>query len=159
VLVRLATEYDAPPLVVHENGGAFPDAVGPDGVVDDGDRLGFLAAHVAACEDALAAGVDLRGYFVWSLLDNFEWAEGYGHRFGIVHVDYATQARTPKASARWFSRVVAAHGLPDDGPAGGDGHAAGATEGGGEATRVGADVAAGQTGEVIGPSRGPAAGP
>jgi len=71
----------------------------------------FLAAHVGACHDAIAAGVDLRGYFVWSYLDNFEWAEGYTQRFGVVHVDFETQVRTPKSSARWFSQVVAANGL------------------------------------------------
>ena len=69
--------------------------------------VAFLDAHLRACHDALAAGVDLRGYFVWSLLDNFEWAEGYRQRFGIVHVDFATQARTPKASAVWYSRSCA----------------------------------------------------
>ena len=152
VLVRLAREYDAPPLVVHESGGAFPDPVGADGRVDDEDRRAFLDAHVRACHDALAAGVDLRGYFVWSLFDNFEWAEGYAHRFGIVHVDYATQARTPKASAEWFSLVVAAHGIPAGGGDGGDG----GDEGGrGPGARTAAP--AGQTGGVIGPRSGPAA--
>ena len=112
-LVRVATDYDPPPLYVHENGGAFPDVPDADGQVHDDDRVAFLDAHLRACLDSIAAGVDLRGYFVWSYLDNFEWAEGYTQRFGVVHVDFATQARTPKASARWFSRVVAANGLPD----------------------------------------------
>ena len=110
-LVRLAADYDPPPLYVHENGGAFPDVANGDGQVHDDDRLVFLAAHVGACHDAIAAGVDLRGYFVWSYLDNFEWAEGYTQRFGVVHVDFETQVRTPKSSARWFSQVVAANGL------------------------------------------------
>ena len=116
-LVRVATDYDPPPLVVHESGGAFPDAVGPHGRVEDDDRIRFLDAHLRAAHAAVAAGVDLRGYFVWSFLDNFEWAEGYAHRFGLVHVDYATQARTPKASAEWFGGVVAANGLPPASPA------------------------------------------
>ena len=110
-LVRLAAEYDPPPLYVHESGGAFPDPVGSDGVVHDADRLAYLAEHVRACHDAIAAGVDLRGYFVWSLLDNFEWAEGYQQRFGIVHVDFDTQARVPKDSARWYSTVVRANAI------------------------------------------------
>jgi beta-glucosidase len=100
-LVRVSTDYEPPPLYVHENGGAFPDAT-----PDDHDRVAFLHGHVRACHDAIVAGVDLRGYFVWSLLDNFEWAEGYSQRFGLVHVDFATQARTPKASASWFADVA-----------------------------------------------------
>ncbi len=110
-LLRVAADYDPPPLYVHENGGAFPDVPGADGRVDDADRRAYLDAHMRACHDAIAAGVDVRGFFVWSLLDNFEWAEGYGQRFGIVHVDFATQRRTPKASALWFRGVVAANGL------------------------------------------------
>ena len=100
---RVGTEYPAPPLYVTENGAAFADTVGPDGRVHDPDRTAYLAAHVAACRDAVAAGVDLRGYFVWSFLDNFEWAWGYDMRFGIVHVDFATQRREPKDSARWYA--------------------------------------------------------
>jgi beta-glucosidase len=111
VLVRLAADYDTPPLYIHENGAAFPDAVGPDGTVDDTDRVSYLDRHLRAAHRAIEAGVDLRGYFVWSFLDNFEWAEGYAHRFGIVHVDFETQRRTPKASARWFGQVIARNGL------------------------------------------------
>lgn len=110
MLLRLAADYDAPPLYVHENGAAFDDQVGPDGAVDDPERISYLDRHIAAAAEAIAAGVDLRGYFVWSFLDNFEWAEGYSKRFGLVHVDFATQQRTPKASARWFSRLVAGRG-------------------------------------------------
>jgi beta-glucosidase len=105
-LVRLTSDYDPPPLYIHENGGAFPDALGPDGRIHDQDRLAFIDGHLRACHDAIAAGIDLRGYFVWSLLDNFEWAEGYAQRFGIVHVDFATQQRVPKDSALWFADVV-----------------------------------------------------
>jgi beta-glucosidase len=112
-LVRLQEDYDPPPLYVHESGGAFPDVVAPDGGVHDADRRAYLDAHLRACHDALAAGVDLRGFFVWSLLDNFEWAEGYGQRFGIVHVDFATQERLPKDSALWYRDVVRANGLDD----------------------------------------------
>jgi beta-glucosidase len=110
-LVRVASDYDPPPLYVHESGGAFPDHMCSDGTVNDHDRLTYLDAHFRAAHDALAAHVDLRGFFVWSLFDNFEWAEGYSQRFGIVHVDFATQKRTPKASALWYRDVMAANGL------------------------------------------------
>ncbi len=99
---------DAPPLYVHEAGAAYDDDVAGDGEVHDAGRVAWLAGHVAAAADALAAGVDLRGFFVWSLLDNFEWAEGYRHRFGIVHVDFGTLRRTPKASARWYRALIEA---------------------------------------------------
>ena len=105
-LVRLSEDYDSPPVYVHENGAAFDDRVDPDGRVRDDDRVAFLAAHVRAAADALAAGVDLRGYFVWSLLDNFEWAEGYSRRFGIVWVDFETQRRIPKSSFSWYREVA-----------------------------------------------------
>jgi beta-glucosidase len=90
-----------PPVVITENGCAY------DGV-DDTDRIAYLDAHIRALHDALRAGVDVRGYFVWSLLDNFEWAEGYARRFGLVHVDFTTQRRTPKASFGWLREVLAA---------------------------------------------------
>jgi beta-glucosidase len=111
LLVRVAREYPGLPLVVTENGAAFGDAVGPDGVVHDIDRIAYLDGHLRAVSDAIAAGVDVRGYFVWSLMDNFEWAWGYTKRFGIVHVDYATLTRTPKDSASWYRSVVTMNGL------------------------------------------------
>jgi beta-glucosidase len=110
-LVRLTSDYDPPPLYVHENGGAFADRVDRDGRVRDHDRIAFLDAHLRAGHDAIAAGIDLRGFFVWSLLDNFEWAEGYAQRFGIVHVDFATQRRVLKDSARWLAGVVRSNKL------------------------------------------------
>ncbi len=115
LLVRLATDYPGLPLVVTENGAAFPDVVGPDGRVDDPDRVEFLDLHLRAVHDALEAGADVRGYFVWSFLDNFEWAHGYAKRFGIVHVDYDTQRRTPKTSAQWYARVCRDGRLPAGG--------------------------------------------
>jgi len=105
-LLRLVRDYDPPAIYVHENGAAFEDRPDAAGYVDDQDRLDYLRAHVRVAEEALAAGVDLRGFFVWSFLDNFEWAEGYAIRFGIVRVDYETQRRIPKASARWYSRLA-----------------------------------------------------
>jgi beta-glucosidase len=94
---------DLPPVYVTENGAAFPDSVGPDGEVADPRRVAFIAAHLDALARAIAEGVDVRGYFYWSLLDNFEWARGYEPRFGLVHVDYATQTRTPKSSYHWLA--------------------------------------------------------
>ena len=106
-LVQLNATYSPPQIVITENGAAYPDTVDPDGQVHDGDRLGYLARHIAAVSEALGAGVPVTGYHVWSLLDNFEWALGYSRRFGVIHVDYDTLGRTPKDSARWYQRVIA----------------------------------------------------
>ena len=89
------------PLMVTENGAAYPDTS-----LDDQDRIGYLRDHIAATERARAAGADVRGYIVWTLLDNFEWAEGYTKTFGIVHVDPEDQTRTPKASYHWFAEHI-----------------------------------------------------
>jgi beta-glucosidase len=112
LLVRLDSEYPRLPLYITENGAAYPDLVGADGQVRDTDRVTFLDGHLRAAHAAIERGVDLRGYFCWSLLDNLEWAEGYAKRFGLVHVDFATQARTVKESARWYAGVIARNGLP-----------------------------------------------
>jgi beta-glucosidase len=106
-LLELNQAYAPPEIVVTENGAAYPDTVDPDGRVRDVDRLDYLARHVAAAADALRAGVPLTGYHVWSLLDNYEWSLGYTPRFGLVHVDFASQRRTPKDSARWYRRLTA----------------------------------------------------
>jgi beta-glucosidase len=110
-LLRVHRDYPALPLFISENGAAYDDRVGPDGEVDDADRLAYLDAHLRACRDAIEAGVPLRGYFAWSLMDNFEWAWGYDKRFGIVRVDYQTQQRTPKASAHWYAQVIRRNGM------------------------------------------------
>ena len=110
LLTRLAHDYHPPALYVTENGAAFADVPGPDGAVHDPRRVAYLEAHVEQAARAVAEGVPLRGYFVWSLLDNWEWAEGYTKRFGIVYVDYATQARTIKDSGRWYSGFIAREG-------------------------------------------------
>ncbi len=111
LLVGLHEEYGAalPPVVVTENGCAYDDPVSPDGAIHDDRRVDYLASHLRAVGEAVAAGVDVRGYFTWSLIDNFEWAEGYTKRFGLVHVDYATQRRTPRDSYGWYRDVIAAH--------------------------------------------------
>ena len=108
ILLRLHRDYRAGRMYVMENGAAFDDVVGPGGQVDDADRLDYLRGHVHAAREAIEAGVPLAGYLAWSLLDNFEWAQGYDKRFGIVRVDFETQARTPKASARWFADHIGA---------------------------------------------------
>ena len=114
VLTDVTDRYHPPPLYVHEAGAAYDDEVGPDRGVHDAARIAWLDGHLGAAARASAAGVDLRAFFVWSFLDNFEWAEGYAHRFGIVHVDFHTQVRTPKDSAQWYSRVIAGDGPADD---------------------------------------------
>jgi beta-glucosidase len=109
LLVRLGKEYPTlPPLYITENGAAYEDIVTPDGAVHDDDRKSYVLRHIDAVNNAIADGADVRGYFVWSLLDNFEWAWGYGKRFGIVHVDYDTQVRTIKDSGLAYSQVIAA---------------------------------------------------
>jgi beta-glucosidase len=109
LLVGLKSRYgDAlPPITITENGCSTSDAPDIDGVVHDAARIDFLDAHIRALYDAIEAGVDVRGYLAWSLLDNFEWAEGYEQRFGLVRTDYETLARTPKDSYHWFRSVLA----------------------------------------------------
>ncbi len=109
---RLATAVFGPrPLLITENGAAFDDQVTPEGEVIDLDRREYLRNHLISLHRAIGEGYDVRGYFLWSLMDNFEWAEGYARRFGIVRVDYPTQRRTPKLSARWYAAVAAANRL------------------------------------------------
>ncbi|MEU8077014.1 GH1 family beta-glucosidase [Catellatospora citrea] len=111
LLKRTHENYGPIPMYITENGAAYDDKVAPDGSVPDPDRVAYLDAHLKACHEAMASGVPLRGYFAWSLLDNFEWAWGYSRRFGIVHVDYDTQVRTPKTSAHWYADVIRRGGL------------------------------------------------
>jgi beta-glucosidase len=105
LLVRLEKDYGLP-TVITENGAAFDDAVAHDGSVPDADRTAYLADHIDAVVAARAEGADVRGYFAWSLMDNFEWAYGYDKRFGIVRVDYDTQTRTLKDSAKWYRDTI-----------------------------------------------------
>ncbi|MHA7263569.1 GH1 family beta-glucosidase [Arthrobacter sp. TMN-37] len=109
LLVRLGREYEnLPPLYITENGAAYDDEVGADGAIHDAERTQFILDHVDAVGRAIDEGADVRGYFVWSLLDNFEWSWGYGKRFGIVRVDYDTLARTVKDSGHAYGRLIAA---------------------------------------------------
>jgi beta-glucosidase len=121
LLTQLRDRYAEwlPPVYITENGCSAQDEPDAAGVIDDQPRIRYLDEHIRAVADAITAGVDVRGYLTWSLLDNFEWAEGYSQRFGLVHVDYATQRRTPKASFGWYRDLIAAQrpGAPADGPA------------------------------------------
>jgi beta-glucosidase len=110
ILVRIKEDYADVPIYVTENGRAVDDYIDPEGDVDDEERVSYLDAHFRAAHDAMERGVDLRGYMVWSFLDNFEWAEGYSKRFGLVFVEYGTQRRVPKSSARWYSEVIRRNG-------------------------------------------------
>jgi beta-glucosidase len=101
-------DYAFPAYYITENGAAFPDVLGEDGAVHDDRRVAYLSAHFAAAAGAIKDGVPLRGYFIWSLMDNFEWALGYSQRFGTIYVDYPTQRRIPKDSALWYKRFLAA---------------------------------------------------
>jgi beta-glucosidase len=107
VLLRLRRDYAAPPVYITENGASFDDPPASDGQVDDPLRTAYLQSHLSALARAVADGADVRRYCVWSLLDNFEWELGYDKRFGIVHVDFDTQARVPKRSALWYRDFIA----------------------------------------------------
>jgi beta-glucosidase len=110
LLDRVAQEYQPREILITENGLPLEDAPKAGGEVDDAPRIDFLRRHLEEVSRALGRGVPVRGYFVWSLLDNFEWALGYRMRFGLVHVDFATQRRTPKASVTWYRKVIEASG-------------------------------------------------
>ena len=112
ILKRVHDDYEPSRLLVTENGAAYDDVLA-DRQVDDVDRESYLREHLVAASRAVADGVPLDGYFVWSLLDNFEWAWGYARRFGIVYVDYATQERTIKRSGYWYANVTRENGIPE----------------------------------------------
>ena len=109
LLVRLKRDYAPPAIIITENGAAFHDCWDGGCQINDTQRLAYVRDHIHALGQALAQGVPVRGYFLWSLLDNFEWGEGYSKRFGMVYVDYATQRRIVKASGRWYADFVKAH--------------------------------------------------
>ncbi len=111
LLMRVHRDYPEVPMMVTENGCAYPDEVDEDGRVPDSRRIDYLHSHLAAVHAAIEAGADIRGYYLWSFMDNFEWGLGFSKRFGIVHIDYETLVRTPKDSARWYADVVAANAL------------------------------------------------
>jgi beta-glucosidase len=114
LLNQLKRDYRLPPLYITENGAAFVDQVSPDGQVHDPRRLNYFREHIRQIKLAIDDGVNLRGYFAWSLLDNFEWGYGYSKRFGLVHVDYQTQQRIIKDSGLWYKQVIARNGVADE---------------------------------------------
>ncbi len=111
VLVKMNNDYHLPPIYITENGAAFKDVVSPDGKIHDERRLDYLRQYFTQVRLAMQDGVDVRGYFVWSLLDNFEWGHGFTKRFGLIRVDYDTLKRTIKDSGEWYSRVIAANAV------------------------------------------------
>jgi beta-glucosidase len=112
LLMRVHRDYAPPSIVITENGASYADGPSPDGQVHDARRQAYFEGHLGGCHEAIAAGVPLHGYFAWSLMDNFEWAYGYAQRFGLVHVDYETQQRTPKDSLIYLAGVMAQNALP-----------------------------------------------
>lgn len=111
VLDRLHLDYSFPAIYITENGAAYKDDISSDGRVDDPARLSYIKRHLEMVKKAILVGVPVKGYFVWSLLDNFEWGFGYSKRFGIVYVDNQTQQRSPKSSAKWYTQVVRENAL------------------------------------------------
>jgi beta-glucosidase len=109
-LERLHRDYAPPSIAITENGASYGDGPDAGGVIHDGPRITYLEEHIAAVGDAIAAGVPVEGYFVWSLLDNLEWVAGFSQRFGLIWVDHTTQQRIPKASARWYAEVARSNG-------------------------------------------------
>ena len=108
----LQNDYGNPPVFVTENGGAFIDLPDANGKIDDQDRIAYHNEYLSAALRAMKEGANVQGYMPWSLLDNFEWAYGYEKRFGLVHVDYTTQKRTPKASYDFMRNVIKSNALP-----------------------------------------------
>jgi beta-glucosidase len=111
LLNKINNEYKLPPIYITENGAAFVDEITQDGEIHDPRRLDYLRQHFIQTRLAMQDGVDIRGYFVWSLLDNFEWGHGNTKRFGITYVDFKTQKRTIKDSGKWYGAVIAANGV------------------------------------------------
>jgi len=109
LLVWLHERYDQLPIYITENGAAFTDDVAPNGAVDDPKRIAYLREHLSAVIDAVKRGVDVRGYYLWTLMDNFEWSHGFSKKFGIVHCDCGTLKRTVKASGRWYKDLIRRH--------------------------------------------------
>jgi beta-glucosidase len=111
VLLNVKEKYGNPTIYITENGCGYNEVPDEKDFVSDWNRVNFLRAHFLAAQEAIQAGVNLRGYYVWSLMDNFEWAKGYGLRFGIVRINYETMSRTPKQSAHWYREVIAQNGV------------------------------------------------
>jgi beta-glucosidase len=113
LLKRISSDYRLPPVYITENGAAYKDEISSDGRIHDCHRIHYIRDHLLELHRAIGEGIDLRGYFYWSLMDNFEWAYGYSKRFGLIHVDYSSQQRVPKDSALWYSQVIRNNGLDE----------------------------------------------
>lgn len=113
LLIRIKNDYGNIPLFITENGAAFEDKLEADGSIIDDERVQYLKEHLIACYEAIQHGVNLKGYYLWSMFDNFEWAFGYQKRFGMVYIDYATQKRTAKKSAQWYKEVIQNNGIKE----------------------------------------------
>ena len=113
-LSRVHWDYMPKSIYITENGASFTDTVTADGQIRDARRLNYIKDHLAQIHRAIQTGIPVDGYYVWSLIDNFEWAKGYSQRFGIVHVDFETQKRTPKDSALWYKQVIAQNAVVSD---------------------------------------------
>ena len=111
LLTRIQRDYDPPAIYITENGIACPDRIDAEGRIQDDGRIDYLRSHFRAAQRAMQEGVKLKGYYVWSLIDNFEWAYGFSKRFGIAYVDYRSQERILKASAHWYRQVIADSGF------------------------------------------------
>jgi beta-glucosidase len=114
LIMNVYTEYRPQNILITENGASYSDGPGPDGRVHDERRIHYLHGHIAAVQRAIQHGAPVGGYFVWSLLDNFEWSLGFSQRFGIIYVDFESQLRLPKDSAVWYSRVIEENSLPEE---------------------------------------------
>jgi len=112
IVMQITRDYNRPAIEITENGCAYNDGPEPDGVIDDQRRIDFHRSYLMELANAIRDGADVRGYYAWSLLDNFEWSEGYSARFGLVYVDFPTQERILKESGRWYTKVVAGNALP-----------------------------------------------
>jgi beta-glucosidase len=111
MLADLRDHYGNPRTYITENGAFFNEALGPSGRIDDRERIAYLRDHITACHHAITAGANLGGYFIWTIIDNWEWAHGYSATFGLARVDRATLTRSPKASYDWYARIARANVL------------------------------------------------
>ena len=111
LIIRLNSSYRMPKMIISENGASYNDIVSMDGQIRDYNRIDYLRRHLIAVHEAIEYGIDVRGYFIWSLYDNFEWAFGRYSRFGIIYEDFETHTRTPKESAYWYKKVIEENGF------------------------------------------------
>ena len=111
ILGRIHFDYNFPKIYITENGAAYPDVIDEQGQVDDPLRIAYIRDHLISVSKAIAVGVPVKGYFAWSLIDNFEWSYGYSKRFGLIYVDFETQRRILKSSAQWYRKVIQSNGV------------------------------------------------